>query len=124
LRLDEFIDDFRTLAPGAARTGDGPVPRAVVDGLELQRRLKAEGNGLVRTRLGVAPPDPRHQRLVAALAMLDDTIDAVADAVSAESVHQLLRGNLARSAGSLDAIASGQAPPPELEVVRTPRTGL
>ena len=39
-------------------------------------------------------------------------------------MHQLLRGNLARSAGSLDAIASGQAPPPELDVVRTPRTGV
>jgi hypothetical protein len=124
MRLDEFIDDFRELAPGAARTADGPLPRAVVDGLELHRRLKAEGDGLVSTRLGVTTSDPRHRRLLAALAMLDDTIDAVADAVSAETVHQMLQGNLARSAGSLDAIASGQAPPPELEVVRTPRTGL
>ena len=62
--------------------------------------------------------------MLLALATLDDAIDAVADAVSAESVHQLVRGNLARSAGSLDAIASGQAPPPELDFVRTPRTGM
>ncbi|HVG77319.1 MAG TPA: hypothetical protein VNF03_04210 [Patescibacteria group bacterium] len=124
LRLDELTDEFRTIAPGAARTGDGPVPRAVVDGLELQRRLKTEGEERLLTRVGVASSDPRRRRVLLALATLDDAIDAVADAVSAESVHQLLRGNLARSAGSLDAIASGQAPPPELDVVRTPRTGV
>ena len=43
LRLDELTDEFRTIAPGAARTGEGPVPRAVVDGLELQRRLEDRG---------------------------------------------------------------------------------
>ena len=114
----------RTIAPGAARTGDGPRAAAVVDGLELHRRLKTEGEERLLTRVGVASSDPRRRRVLQALATLDDAIDAVADAVSAESVHQLLRGNLARSAGSLDAIASGQAPPPELDVVRTPRTGV
>ena len=47
-------------------------------------------------------------------------MDAVSDAVVAESVYQAVRGNTARTASTLDAIARGEAPPPELEVVRTP----
>ena len=123
MRLDEFVDEFRLVAPGAGSSEGGAVPRAVVDGLALHRRWKAEGEELLRARVGVPSSHPRRAALVAALGMLDDAIDAVADAVSAESVHQLLRGNLARSAGSLDAIASGEAPPPELDFVRTPRSG-
>ena len=42
----------------------------------------------------------------------------------AESVYQAVRGNTARAASTLDAIARGEAPPPELEVVRTPRSGV
>ncbi len=57
------------------------------------------------------------------LSGLDSAVDAAADAVTAESVYQMARGNLGRGAATLDEVANGQAPPPQLEFVRTPRTG-
>src|SRR4030095_8504929 len=54
---------------------------------------------------------------------LADAIDGVSDALTAESVYQMVRGNTSRTAATLAAIAQGDAPPPELEVTRTPRTG-
>src|SRR5262249_43658525 len=62
-------------------------------------------------------------KLIAELNSLADSVDAVSDALLAESVHHAVQGNPLRTASTLDAIASGAAPPPELEVVRTPRTG-
>ena len=47
----------------------------------------------------------------------------MSDALVAESVHQVVRGNPVRAAATLDAIERGEAPPPELEVLRTPRSG-
>lgn len=38
-------------------------------------------------------------------------------------MHHAVQGNPLRTASTLDAIATGEAPPPELEVVRTPRSG-
>ena len=62
------------------------------------------------------------ERLARVLGWLDAAVDAAADAVNAESVYQLARGNLARAA-TLDDVAGGLAPPPRLELMRTPRTG-
>ena len=68
--------------------------------------------------------DPRRRdKTVKALDALRDAVDAAADAVNAEAAFQMVRGNLPRAAASLDAISSGQAPPPELGFVATPRTG-
>jgi hypothetical protein len=49
--------------------------------------------------------------------------DALADLVLAEGVHQAVLGNIDRAAGALDAFAKGGYPP-EVEVVRTPRSGI
>ena len=53
-----------------------------------------------------------------ALAGLVDGVDAVSDALLAESVYQMVRGNPLRAASTLEAIAGGEMPPPELDVVR------
>ena len=66
--------------------------------------------------------DARRTTLARVLGWLDAAVDAAADAVTAESVYQLARGNLTRAA-TLDDIAGGLAPPPRLEMMRTPRTG-
>ncbi len=50
-------------------------------------------------------------------------IDGLSDALTAEAAYQLVRGNTSRMASTLPAIAQGDAPPPELEVARTPRSG-
>ena len=62
--------------------------------------------------------------LEAELNALADAVDAVSDALMAESVHQVVRGNPLRAASTVESIAGGETPPPELEVVRTPRTGI
>ena len=77
------------------------------------------------TTLGFpAPGSNDFTALVAQLQALDDLVDSVGDSVVAESVYQLVQGNPLRSGATLDAIATGEMPPPELDVIRTPRTGI
>lgn len=69
------------------------------------------------------------EKLMAALVELDDAVDATTDAVVAEGVHQLVQGNPLRAGTAADAIAVGKSlgdefvAPPELDVVRTQRSG-
>ncbi len=60
--------------------------------------------------------------LILAIDHIADAMDALADLVVAEGVHQLARGNHARAAAVLSALAEGKAPP-RPELVDTPRTG-
>jgi hypothetical protein len=60
----------------------------------------------------------------AELESLEYVADAINDTVIAESVHQAIQGNPLRAGASLDAISRGEVPPQELEVARTPRTGI
>ncbi|HKP66307.1 MAG TPA: hypothetical protein VJX31_06750, partial [Casimicrobiaceae bacterium] len=125
---DADIDEFRAIAPLApvnapsTRPAESIAANNVVDGLELPKALQR------LSRLGFGFPTPemlaRLQRCERELALLDDAIDALSDAAIAECAHQAVRGNIQRSSATLQAIASGDAPPPELEVARTPRTGL
>jgi len=55
---------------------------------------------------------------------LHDAVDSVSDALIAESIHQVVRGNPLRSTNTVESIAGGETPVPELEVVRTPRSGI
>ena len=143
LRVGQFASFFREVAPLVAKkleaaqglSAESIAANNVVDGLALQRAWKTAkvaltpGGPLMSLFARLAKrPDPARlrdaqDRLVAALNMLDDSVDAVGDALLAESVHQAVQGNPQRTASTLDAIASGEAPPPELDVVRTPRTG-
>jgi hypothetical protein len=149
--LGDFIPAFREAAPLTAKkleqTAEQDAGLAVesiaannvVDGLALQdkwTKLKA------LAMVAFPPLDPvarlfsqaqkqpeanrlqqSHARLREELDLLDWSVDAVSDALLAESVHQAVQGNPLRTASTLDAIARGGTPPPELEVVRTPRTG-
>ncbi|HVN78746.1 MAG TPA: hypothetical protein VMW38_07095 [Terriglobia bacterium] len=110
----------------------------VVDGLELQRRWKtgtrrqppeqpwdATTIPFGNDSLGFpAPGSDDFASLDTQLQALDEMVDAVSDVVLAESVYHLVQGNPLRSGATLDAIAAGEMAPPELEVVRTPRTGI
>lgn len=132
--LGQFIPSFREVAPLVAKKledsghpAESIAANNVVDGLMLQSKWKAAGN--LSTLFGQIPGVPnrtpdQEKALRTHLEELDDAVDAVSDALMAESVHQAIHGNTLRSASTLDAVASGEAPPPELEVVRTPRTGL
>ena len=151
VRAPEFIATFRELAPLVARKLDQPGPGVaveaiaannVVDGLALLRRWQKGKNtqppqwtnetipfgsavGQQKTKL---PPFDNNnagfKTVAAELNLLEQTVDAVSDALLAESVFQVVRGNPLRAANTIESIAGGETPPPELEVVRTPRSGL
>ena len=101
----------------------------MVDGLELRRKWdevkdNPDASAVFLSALNPPPAAAERTKLKNELNALSDAVDAVSDAVVAESVYQAVRGNTARAASTLDAIARGEAPPPELEVVRTPRSGV
>ena len=128
LRLDDTIDDFRRLAPFSpvnappdAKPSESIAARNVVDGLALRELYQRV---IVRGEFSTPELKALLVRAQPALAVLDDAVDAVSDAAVAETAHQAVRGNVARTATTLQAIAGGEVPPPELEVARTPRTGL
>jgi hypothetical protein len=143
--LAEFIFPFRELAPLVAGKLEQLIPNVpveavaannVVDGLALLRRWQdaTSTNPPKWTKdtipfgqpAGKLPPpgDPRFNALQTELGVLADSVDAVSDALMAEGMYQMVRGNPLRAASAVEAIAGGETPPPELEVVQTPRTGI
>ncbi|WP_026057708.1 hypothetical protein [Streptomyces sp. SS] len=128
--LTSWADRFRALAPTTAThvDHDGTVSETVaahdvVDGLRLHRRRASGRLDLIHD---VGVPSTATEELAAleaVLADLDDAVDSVADALLVEGVHQAAQGNPLRAGAALDAMGNGEAPPPELESLRTPRTG-
>ena len=95
----------------------------VVDGLALDHLFKRNG---IPFGSGKFPPSGSadHAGLLVALRSLDNIVDATADAILAEAVYHVVRGNPMRAGASVDAVARGEVAPPELEAQRTPRTGV
>ena len=124
--LDDLLDDFRRLAPPAGvDAADAASRRVLLDGLELVRRWREDPAALLAGLDGLGPEgSSRHRAVTGLLGALDRALDAVADAVTAESVHQLVRGNLDRASSTLEDITVGDAAPPELQHQCTPRSGL
>ena len=129
--LDVFIDAFRHILPIVSTRVDENgqavefVPATqVVNGLDLVRRTREPADRVTlfqfASTLAKVPVPPIMNVEVDALA---SSVDALSDALLAESVHHVVRGNPSRAAATLDALERGEAPPPELEVIRTPRTG-
>ena len=117
LGLDALIDTLRTIAPMPGSTNDLDV----VDGLVLLQMLQ-DPNFWNHAGLPAAGT-PQRAALSTAITKLNDALDSVADLTLAESVHQLVRGNLLRAGATLDSIARGDTPPVEVDVVNTPRSG-
>jgi hypothetical protein len=128
--MDRFIGPLRRIAPLVARANpnttapvDAIAANNVVDGLVLHRRWKEEQNTVLAelAKEGMGTSDL--STLTGVFQKLDDAIDGLGDALTAEAAYQMARGNTSRMASTLSAIAQGDAPPPELEVTRTPRSG-
>ena len=126
--LDGFIPAFRKVAPGSTEliTSADPnqqtqakLQHLVLDGLKLLDTPIDWSNEDFRT----ASASERDLMQVE-LKRLGEAIDAVSDLVLAESVHHVAQGNPVRAGATLESITRGEAPPPELEFIRTPRTGI
>ena len=123
--LGDLIEVFRQAAPydpvttgaiGAAGTPtEAAVPTDVVDGVALCALAQTQPN---------PPTAAQWAQAQSALAELTDALDAAADAVTAQALHATLTGNSPGAAATLDAVASGVVPPPELSFLNSVRTGL
>jgi hypothetical protein len=132
VELDMFIRPLRALAPlvaDALRDVDSTVEAvesvaasSVVDGLRLLERFQQDANVLEPALVG-ASADQRGA-VVAEVAALAESADALSDLLLAETTYQVAAGNVARAAASLDALGNGLAQPPEPEVTQTPRHGF
>jgi hypothetical protein len=115
------VEVVRRLAPPpavtASGTPEGLPPRAVCDGLALSRLDRA--TVLATTRAAGADDNA----VAAALDALVDAVDAVADLLLAESVHQIVKGSPDRAAAALDTLNHGEGVIVEPDVVGTPRAG-
>ncbi|MDX6546796.1 MAG: hypothetical protein QOG33_346, partial [Gaiellales bacterium] len=115
------VEVVRDLAPPPVVTAtgspEGIPPRAVCDGLALSRLDPTA----VLTAVQTAGADG--QATATVLATLGDAVDALADLLLAESVHQVVRGNPERAAAALDTLNRGDGAIVDPDVVRTPRTG-
>jgi hypothetical protein len=129
LTLARFILPIRRLAPlrpnvappAAATSSENLATRDVVDGVALLDRWRNERATLLGT-IVPAPVGADRDGIAAELDGLADVYDAVADVLVAEAVHQNVRGNNER-AGAVLAALDRQDRPPEMQFVRTPRTG-
>lgn len=121
-RKDGSIPKFRELFPGSTELISTADPsKETKDKLS---HLVLDGLGLLQAHQQKKIPQDLSTACQAELDSLEDALDAVADLVLAESVHHVAQGNPVRAGATLEAITRGEAPPPELEFIRTPRTGI
>jgi hypothetical protein len=139
LILDQYIPTFRRIAPLEIKA---PTPGTeqqwvaaiealpannVVDGLALLKKFNPPtGDPTIPWGVGKLPAvgEDHYKACITELESLKDVVDAISDLVIAEAVHHVAQGNPVGAGATLDAIAQGEAPPPDLDVIRTPRTGI
>jgi hypothetical protein len=134
LRLDPYVQPFRDAYPLigtdlTTQTAAGPVsaPSQVVDGVKLSSAWESgalpAGAAWPAGLPQPAPPANTTQNAVlGVLSQIADMLGALSDVSLAESVFQVIRGNLGRGGGMLTAISQGSQPPdPDFPV--TPRAG-
>ncbi len=150
---DRLIFSLRGIAPltqGKLTDRTDAPPREVVEalaannvvnGIDLVAKYQGKVAGFnaqkIRDLLDVKPADnPYLKNLVwpkvsdaewravsDAIEHAAAAIDAVADLLLAEGVHQLVQGNVARAAAAMDAAASGDTAPPEPDFITTSALG-
>jgi hypothetical protein len=134
LQLDAYIQPFRDAYPLVgtdltAQTAAGPVqaPSQVVDGVKLNAAwesgaLPAGGTWGAGLPQPTPPGNVTQNAVLGVLGQIADMLSALSDVSLAESVFQVMRGNLGRAGGMLAAISQGSQPP-EPDFPATPRAG-
>lgn len=111
----------------------------VCDGLRLVEMWRAPGGpDAIKAKLAAKPANNPYMpagatwpamtnaiwnKVDAEIRKLDMSVDAVADLLLAESVHQVAQGNLARASATMDASGRGDVAPPEPDFVNSMRGG-
>jgi len=137
--VDEFILDLRLRFPLRSNRLNSTTPpegvsieaieaRNVVDGLRLVEHVERTKVfiypfGLPASVLRDDATANQREAIEREISALRDLRDAVGDLALAESVHQATQGSAERAGASLRTLETGQRPP-EIEVVRTPATGV
>jgi len=115
----------RTRVPQTADSAGGAVviteDEQVVNGLDLATTTQPFPYGVT----GLPPLDATQQAAIEhEKQTIENSLDALRDLLTAEAAYQLALGNFDRAAAVVQSVGSG-TPPPDVEVVRTPRgTGI
>jgi hypothetical protein len=127
--LDQLKPDFRaafpirrTRVPQSASGGTAEITedRSVVNGLDLARATAWPYGIPALEGLDAG----QRNAIVAEKTSLENTLDALRDVLTAEAAYQLALGNFDRAAAVVQSTGSA-TPPPDVEVLRTPRgTGI
>lgn len=127
--LDTWIEPLRSIA--LAASGAAGAPTAIVDGLLLARARSGredldEAEESARDAIDLLLKDPQHPDgdPTSTLADLVTDLDAVADAITAQTVHALARGAVPTARAALATASSGEISPVEFTVADTPHPGL
>ena len=122
--LDFAIRDAREFVylPGQEEL---PVEARRLDGLKLHELWVGDEGHAVDHLVAMSrtPTDDERRRAIAVLRALNAAVDACADALQAEQVHQFARGDLTRAVIGVADVDRGLAPPPDLDFLATPRGG-
>ena len=132
--LDEFIYVLRDLFPlisgkltDVPDDGSAEVVEAnnVINGYDLLHFTKGKTYpyGLPTGGDNLPLAGSNKAKIIAhEISQMENTLDAVGDLATAESVYQAVQGNFDRTGGMLKALSEG-TPPPEPDFIRTPRNG-
>lgn len=121
--LDAAVDNAREVAPLPGEEHLPPAARRL-DGLSLHALWAQSEDHALDHLVGGDPSPADRAAATAVLRRLGGAVDAAADVLQAEGVHQLALGDLDRAVSTIADVDRGLVPPPELDVVRTPRTGV
>jgi hypothetical protein len=125
-KLNDYIYQLRDAFPiqqNLVQQQGGPAQETipandVVDGLKLAETTLAFPYGATGDITGASTDE--QAAIEAEVENLDDTLDAVKDLLTVESVYQLTLGNYDRASATVNALQNGDLPP-VLDSIDTPR---
>ncbi|WP_373356625.1 hypothetical protein [Pseudoroseicyclus sp. CXY001] len=123
----DLVDPLRRAVAELSGSTEAGRPAPPLDGLALAALWGADGSGrpalvqALRRSDGSAPARPA--RIRQAADEIAGLADAMGDLALADATFDLARGETARAAATLAAVADGSAPLPDLQVLKTPDIG-
>ncbi|NUU16752.1 hypothetical protein HP550_05755 [Cellulomonas humilata] len=121
--LAKAVDNAREVSPMPGEEHLPPAARRL-DGLSLHRLWAASEDHALDHLVGGDPSVADRVAALGVLRRLGSAVDAAADLLQAEQVHQFALGDLDRAVSTVADFDRGLVPPATLDVVQTPRSGV